>query len=306
MICLDSVNRHRRDRICYSHTVTSNTMPVNQRSSHGCWTCRTRKKKCDEARPSCTPCKSLSLLCHGYGPKPEWLDGDKKEREMVAKIQHVVKQETSRKKRLRAQKKQNHGSSSSLGPDGIEKTLTMSNPNHISHSQTRDSTIQLINRGELSTKLPNEGLPDNGQSDLSSKRIVDEEEEYLLMYYLDYVFPLQFRFYRPLPSTGGRGWLLSILLRTKPLYYAAITLSDFHRQSLTCQRDPKIKCTLDDLLNRHVQAIKELRLFLKGFGPSSLPKTLPELIEIIACMALLVSLEVSHPHDKVLRRCDPR
>jgi hypothetical protein len=115
------------------------------------------------------------------------------------------------------------------------------------------------------------------------------------MHYLDYVFPLQFRFYEASPFDGGRGWLLSILLRTKPLYYAAITLSAYHRQSVTCQRDSRIKCTLDELLNRHILAIKELRLLLEGFGADGLLKTLPELVEVLASMTLLISLEVRLP-----------
>jgi hypothetical protein len=121
---------------------------------------------------------------------------------------------------------------------------------------------------------------------------IEENEESLLMHYLDFVFPLQFCFYQVSPSDGGRGWLLSILLRTKPLYYAAITLSEYHRQSVTCQRDPRIKCTLDELLSRHILAIKELRLFVEGLGTDGGPKKLPELVQLLASMAFLISLEV--------------
>jgi hypothetical protein len=258
-------------------------MSVGLRSSHGCWTCRIRKKKCDETKPACGTCKSLSLLCHGYGPKPEWLDGGAKERDMVVKIQHSVKQETSRKRRLRIERRE---------------VFKENGRGHNSHPQNGDSEIH-SNSGEALNK-PANTISASNRRNIVPETAIDEEEESLLMHYLDYVFPLQFRFYQPLPSTGGRGWLLSILLRTKPLYYAAITLSAYHRQSVTCQRDTRIKCTLGDLLNRHIQAIKELRLFLEGFGPNSLPNTLPELVEIIACMALLVSLEVRLFH---VRKC---
>ncbi|KAI0136243.1 fungal-specific transcription factor domain-containing protein [Xylariales sp. AK1849] len=44
------------------------------RSTHGCWTCRLRKKKCDENRPSCFRCTSLHIVCDGYGPRPYWMD----------------------------------------------------------------------------------------------------------------------------------------------------------------------------------------------------------------------------------------
>lgn len=35
-------------------------------------TCRARKKKCDEGRPSCLTCQKLSLVCEGYGLRLKW------------------------------------------------------------------------------------------------------------------------------------------------------------------------------------------------------------------------------------------
>ena len=40
------------------------------RTTKGCWTCRIRKKKCDEGRPSCGPCAFRQIICYGYGEKP--------------------------------------------------------------------------------------------------------------------------------------------------------------------------------------------------------------------------------------------
>ena len=56
------------------------------------------------------------------------------------------------------------------------------------------------------------------------------EEYTLLMHFLDEVFPLQYPLYQPHIFEGGRGWLLALLLRTKPLYYAALALSSYHRR----------------------------------------------------------------------------
>jgi hypothetical protein len=50
----------------------------------------------------------------------------------------------------------------------------------------------------------------------------------LLMHFLDHVFPLQYPMYHPSIVSGGRGWFLSLLLRTKPLYHAALALSSYH------------------------------------------------------------------------------
>ncbi|KAF8071856.1 fungal-specific transcription factor domain-containing protein [Lyophyllum atratum] len=45
-------------------------------SKGGCWTCRLRRKKCDEQREgdSCRTCRRLTINCLGWGPKrPEWM-----------------------------------------------------------------------------------------------------------------------------------------------------------------------------------------------------------------------------------------
>ncbi|KAL4891042.1 fungal-specific transcription factor domain-containing protein [Aspergillus ambiguus] len=39
----------------------------------GCWTCRARKIKCDEARPSCRQCCEKNLSCEGYSARLQWL-----------------------------------------------------------------------------------------------------------------------------------------------------------------------------------------------------------------------------------------
>ena len=48
-------------------------MPTPIRSTKGCWSCRLRKKKCDERHPVCVACASLNITCYGYGQKPGWM-----------------------------------------------------------------------------------------------------------------------------------------------------------------------------------------------------------------------------------------
>ncbi|KAL4965936.1 transcription factor domain-containing protein [Aspergillus stella-maris] len=59
--------------------------------------------------------------------------------------------------------------------------------------------------------------------------VLSTEEATLLMHFLDEVFPLQYPVYKPDTMMGGRGWLLYLLLRTKPLYHAVLALSSYHR-----------------------------------------------------------------------------
>ncbi|KAK2055034.1 hypothetical protein LY76DRAFT_662978 [Colletotrichum caudatum] len=43
------------------------------RTFTGCRTCRNRHLKCDEARPVCSSCKRLDLVCEGYGGQLLWV-----------------------------------------------------------------------------------------------------------------------------------------------------------------------------------------------------------------------------------------
>ncbi|KAM0666268.1 hypothetical protein ACQRIU_004123 [Beauveria bassiana] len=73
------------------------------RSLHGCWTCRVRRKKCDERRSVCTPCASLDLECHGYGHKPAWMDNGARQREKALFFKQIVCEKKAKKGRQRAQ-----------------------------------------------------------------------------------------------------------------------------------------------------------------------------------------------------------
>lgn len=69
------------------------------RSLNGCWTCRVRRKKCDESLPSCLSCSGLSLTCDGYGTRLVWLDGGSLEKAKALKIKSIVKQTIKRRAR---------------------------------------------------------------------------------------------------------------------------------------------------------------------------------------------------------------
>ena len=55
----------------------------SNRTKTGCHTCRGRKKKCDEAKPTCNNCERGGFVCGGYGPKPPNVRGLSQNRAVV-------------------------------------------------------------------------------------------------------------------------------------------------------------------------------------------------------------------------------
>ncbi|EPQ54324.1 hypothetical protein GLOTRDRAFT_130692 [Gloeophyllum trabeum ATCC 11539] len=69
-------------------------------STGGCWTCRVRRKKCDEQREgdSCATCLRLKIKCLGWGPRrPEWL----KDKQAVKAYKEEIKAQLARQGMIR-------------------------------------------------------------------------------------------------------------------------------------------------------------------------------------------------------------
>ncbi|KAK3681177.1 hypothetical protein LTR37_020959 [Vermiconidia calcicola] len=57
------------------HPLVDQKKAAHARSKTGCGTCRRRKKKCDEAKPTCLNCEKNNVVCDGYEPKQQWRSG---------------------------------------------------------------------------------------------------------------------------------------------------------------------------------------------------------------------------------------
>lgn len=60
----------------------SGSAPATKRKSKtftGCWTCRARRVKCDEAQPVCNRCAHSRLICEGYGVRLVWKGAQRRE-----------------------------------------------------------------------------------------------------------------------------------------------------------------------------------------------------------------------------------
>jgi hypothetical protein len=118
----------------------------------------------------------------------------------------------------------------------------------------------------------------------------EEDQASLLMHFFDHVVPRLFRFYNPSVLEGGRGWLLSILIRTKPLY-------QFICVSPTINIDPRkwniLRSEPCKTAGTTYRMLTELRRHLERFRIGTQVKRWEENIEIMACIALLIALELT-------------
>ncbi|KAH8589386.1 fungal-specific transcription factor domain-containing protein [Bisporella sp. PMI_857] len=214
-------------------------MSAPLRSKQGCWTCRLRKKKCDEGRPHCSTCESLSITCYGFGPKPDWMNNKEKEKAVVNSLKEIVKH-TSRRKAATQYSKQRDPiikiapKSSSVSADNSSTSGSGSSPDHgvtppSDHGSFKEDRVQ-------DALLTNLSSPKHGVQLLPDSMVyLPSEQTVLLMHFLDNVFPLQFPLYKPGILEGGRGWVLALALRTKALYHALLALGAHSRTVLLTQ-----------------------------------------------------------------------
>lgn len=229
------------------------------RDRKGCWTCRLRKKKCRISHPRCSTCESLMIPCYGFGPKPDWMDGGEQEKAVSNSLKEIVKH-TSRRKPVSRVSNQEH--------PAIEIAPKSSS------TPTEPPTLTLeVAEPKQATCLQDEALPPDPSHSILDAVVasISSVESILLMHYLDCVFSVQFPMYQPPAAAGGRGWLLSILLRTKPLFHATLALSAFHRRVLV-DADTSHLCRVTAVVQQeeHLEiGIRSVNEIAQNFCPHS-------------------------------------
>lgn len=225
------------------------------RSNNGCWTCRIRHRKCDEKHPICRECADRTITCHGYGPKPKWIDDEWKLQAELSRIKKTVNSNLRRKKKLQACKA----------------------------SQARPSEHQNDPRQEEEDGYP---APPNSPTtpDMAFR------EAQLLVHYLDYIFPLQYPYYKDEPSLGGRGWLFWLLMKRGPLHQAVLTLSALHHHTQSAGAPGNRE---SELIEYHTNALQRLRQVLQDCDMDKFAESRQQMVEFLACGSALISFEVS-------------
>ncbi|PVI00266.1 hypothetical protein DM02DRAFT_527404 [Periconia macrospinosa] len=117
------------------------TAKMHRRSRTGCFTCRLRRKKCDEGKPSCRACKHLGLKCEYK--RPMWWSNAGQRRDQKELIKNIIK-------RTKLQEKNTQGISMSANtPPSLCHSLPTSDTYSEGFGCTRapsvDSQISLEN-----------------------------------------------------------------------------------------------------------------------------------------------------------------
>ncbi|KAH9219080.1 fungal-specific transcription factor domain-containing protein [Leptodontidium sp. 2 PMI_412] len=278
-------------------------MSAPLRSKQGCWTCRLRRKKCDERRDVCLTCESLSITCYGYGAKPDWMDGGEKERNIAIGIKQIVKH-TSRKKGRLGTTLARFRKSPGVQENKEDVVLAPKTDNPAPEnrtggaylepagSSTSPASMDTATKSSVSDRNPSSSPPSNPEYNPpmpSDMVVVSRDETVLLMHFLDHVFPLQHPMYKPNIADGGRSWLLSLLLRTKPLYHASLALSAYHRGKVLIQaRQPCAHHSLIDQEKHLAASLEELKEAIRNVGQMTMLKACPK--DSLGLMASVVQL----------------
>jgi hypothetical protein len=244
------------------------------------------------------------------------------QKQIMEGIRLKVKLITDRRRRNRALQSRQRGSRETSSPESASHSgrldhIARSTPDHDASTTTRRDREQDYTVSSQSS-LPEDNaiLCSSGYAPLTPQTSSDRTtrprqsrtdtpsnlENHLLMLYLDKVIPNQFPFYSPSTAEGGRGWLFCLLMKSRPLYKAALAMA-----AVYCQQSPSTvvelnpaQLLLPDIVSSvdhlYVDAIGELRDCIGSLSLKRGKDGLKEGIHVLACIVHLILLEVStHP-----------
>ncbi|KAI1029385.1 hypothetical protein LB504_010670 [Fusarium proliferatum] len=272
----------------------------------GCWTCKLRHRKCDLRIPACRECTDRRLPCHGYGPKPAWMDGSAAEHQELERIKKAVK--LYLKKLRRGHRNDSLRRDATVRSSPERRTLVQTPP---APGATELSSPSLperaLHHGYDNFESP-ETLVEAGSSLPPTRNSIQESEvtqpslalqelhppcvfsprlASLIMYYLDHVFIWQFPYYQLRSCLGNRGWLLTCLSNGGSLSHAALALSTLHRDA------SQKRCSYNqEAFEFHSKALRELRNLSQHTETETLLNDPAKLAEFIAASLTLISFEV--------------
>lgn len=124
-----------------------------------------------------------------------------------------------------------------------------------------------------------------------------EDEINLLMYYLDHIFPRLSPYFHYTAGDAGRGWLLNLLLRTKPLCTAVACLSACDQAQFVLGPLSDIPQPYHELEMQHLRSVSDLRDHLDQLSKKTGARQIAASVEALACIMHLILFEVCTHHN---------
>ncbi|KAF3054940.1 hypothetical protein GL218_07346 [Daldinia childiae] len=230
------------------------------RSSNGCWTCRLRRKKCDENRPVCDMCAALHITCHYDQGKPEWMDGGVRQEEMAKRLKREVKENAHLRREVRA----------IHVPGELLATTTPESLN--SEVETRPEASAICLQRGTDCKLVSKDIHDNVSFGRSCT--------VLITFYLENLLPFLFPFYCPSPLEGGRSWILEMMLSSPVVRQATLCQSSYFFS--LAQGTANHDAVWEAVLSQTRDAFGVLRQSLQVIDGSSITEHLHGAVRIMA------------------------
>jgi hypothetical protein len=277
------------------------------RSSETCWTCRIRKKRCDRKQPACSACHSLDITCYAGNSRPRWAD-DALEREKVAdQIKAQVKEKSERRREKSYVKVMPLGRARK--PEDTGKTTAHRGTHR--HSQREESSPNAKAQEQADAVPTCEGCANNGApSSIERNRpqtsssnpgllgIFEDIDFDLEITFLDYAFPFLFPFYRPSLFEGGRGWLLTTLRKSMPLFHTAMGFSTYFftlaMTDLANEGHDTCRTIVEGKLTSHVDtAIKAMRQGIEELGSAQKPPSIFDRAHLMEGVVQLLVFETN-------------
>ncbi|KAK1757815.1 fungal-specific transcription factor domain-containing protein [Echria macrotheca] len=280
------------------------------RSSDGCWTCRLRRKKCDEVRPVCKACDALEIDCLYGDQKPEWMDGAERQKEKAEWLKLEVKRKAGQRRERRYLQMLEHGVES-LNVSQLEEHSDQEDETH--HHSPHDSASSAYSTQPRGSMEPSAQHSEQSlmstltspapPSDTSAGPAmgIDERELNMVMLYLDYVFPFLFPFYRPRLVDAGRGWLLVLFSRNKALLHTVLSLASYFFNIVFSQRSQAgiedspacVTHNWDELQRQQEIALKELQAEMQRIIARGVAGYLAETNRVMASVIQLLMFDVA-------------
>jgi hypothetical protein len=209
------------------------------RSFNGCWTCRLRRKKCDENHPVCEACAALHISCYYDLEKPEWMDGGARQERMAKQLKREIRE----KARHRRGERGVHGSgdivSGTETPASKTRALAQEPPVYlatpVSHLVTATPDSPYTSHNDMIQQSANAstlGLWREVDGNVDSMEGRDGEasgwpDACLFMFYIEHLLPFLFPFYRPSLLQGGRSWILDMMMSSPVVRQTALCQASY-------------------------------------------------------------------------------